>query len=680
MMKRLLSLMLFLLLGCTGLGILAISPGMTVNAASETPAIKAADPTEPIAQGTFGTCRYTVDQDGRMTIAPEEANSGMLGPASDNPWHKIENGAWTFPSWVSQVTTIQVAPGVRANSSSYNLFLGFKNVKTINLNNLDMRSVQDMSSMFEDCSNLEGVKFPITFQSNSATDMGFLFKNCTSLETADLSDLGSASLTDIRGMFEGCENLKAINWGQFDTSKVTSMSLLFFGCRALTNLDLSPLKTGEVKEMYAMFDGCKNVQTINFDGFNTENVQQMGLMFARCSSLKNLDLGHFNTSSLEDLYGMFTSCVSLEKLDLSNFNTDKVVDMGDLFFDCQNLTSLNISSLNTQNVINFVSTFARCNKLQALNLTNFNTKNALSQNPHATYGMFAGTPNLWQLDLGKDTQLGEDSELISPAIGTEVPDDSGFIARSGNWQAVVGGSDHAPRGPVYSTTALANLTSTANFSGGRFVWEQTTPGSSGSGSSSSQPETSTPQPAPSPQPTPAPAPTPENPETPATTPGQNEATTKQQVVYAVKGLYLYQRPTFNKGQRLVRYPKQKRINRPMFIVTGYARSANGALRYKVRDINPTRRTFGKVGYVTANDSYVKPAYYQTLPKSRRVTVIATKGVNAYRTRNLTGKVSHYKRGRQLQVKKLVKSGLTTRYQLTNGRYISGNKLLVIHQN
>lgn len=592
-MKRLLSLMLFLFLGCAGAGILAISPGVAVNAAGIQTATKSTKATEPIAKGTFGTCSYVVNQDGVMTIAPEEGSSSTLGSPAQSPWNEFDsNNGWTFPSWVPQVTAIQVAPGVQANRSSYNLFFGFKNVKEIDLSNLDMRDVEDMYSMFEGCSSLTSVKFPSTFQNNSVTDMSYLFINCKSLESINLENMSSNKLTNIQGMFQGCVSLKKLNLSNFNTDKVVNMEDLFYDCESLTDLDLS------------------------------------------------------------------------------NFNTDKVVSMNNLFYDCRSLTDLNLSSFNTENVMNFKRMFEGCDKLQALNLTNINTKNALNQNPLATQGMFAEIPNLWQLDLGKDNRLGEDSELISPAIGTEVPDDSGFIAKSGNWQAVADGSDHAPRGPVYSTAALANLTSTANFSGGRFVWEQTTPGSSGSGSSSSQPETSTP----------TPAPTPGKPETPATTPSQNEATTKQQVVYAVKGLYLYQRSTFDKGQRLVRYPKQKRISRPMFIVTGYARSANGALRYKVRDVNHTRRTFGKVGYVTANDSYVKPAYYQTLPKSRRVTVIATKGVNAYRTRNLTGKVSHYKRGRQLQVKKLVKSGLTTRYQLATGRYISGNKLLVIHQN
>lgn len=180
----------------------------------------------------------------------------------------------------------------------------------------------------------------------------------------------------------------------------------------------------------------------------------------------------------------------------------------------------------------------------------------------------------------------------------------------------------------------------------------------------------------------------------ATTPAASESTTQQAntastpnnvavkgaAVYATKGIYLYQNSTFKNTQRLAKYPKAKRISRPMFVVTGYAHSANGTLRYKVRDVNHGSKTAGKVGYITANQKYVVPVYYKTMPKSRQITVINPKGVNAYKRVNLTGKIVNYKKGTPLVVKKIVKHRLTTRYQLSNGTYITGNKKLVIQVN
>ncbi len=155
---------------------------------------------------------------------------------------------------------------------------------------------------------------------------------------------------------------------------------------------------------------------------------------------------------------------------------------------------------------------------------------------------------------------------------------------------------------------------------------------------------------------------------------------KGAAVYAVKPVYMYRHANFKKSQRVAKYPKAKRVNRPMFIVTGYARSTNGALRYKVRDVNNGKKTAGKVGYITANRKYVVNVYYKTLPKSKKITVISNKGVHAYKRASLTGKVKTYKKGTRLTVKKMVKHNLTTRYQLSNGYYVTANKKLVIQGN
>ncbi len=60
----------------------------------------------------------------------------------------------------------------------------------------------------------------------------------------------------------------------------------------------------------------------------------------------------------------------------------------------------------------------------------------------------------------------------------------------------------------------------------------------------------------------------------------------------------------------------------MFVVTGYAKSNGGALRYEVRDVNKHSKYYGKTGYITSNKRYVLNAYYQTMPKNKKITVIA----------------------------------------------------------
>ena len=180
-----------------------------------------------------------------------------------------------------------------------------------------------------------------------------------------------------------------------------------------------------------------------------------------------------------------------------------------------------------------------------------------------------------------------------------------------------------------------------------------------------------PLPNPLPKPTPAPTPLPQiKPESGL----PNYAATKGSATSPVNHIYLYKHSNFKKSDRIAEYVKKPRIYRPMFVVTDYARSITGKLRYKVTDVNHRSKTAGKSGYVTASWKYVRPVYYAS--KHSKITVISPTGVNAYKTEALTGKVKNYKQGTVLNVKGMVKHNLTTRYILTNGKYVTANRKLV----
>uniref|UniRef100_UPI00403F0972 MucBP domain-containing protein n=1 Tax=Lentilactobacillus hilgardii TaxID=1588 RepID=UPI00403F0972 len=154
----------------------------------------------------------------------------------------------------------------------------------------------------------------------------------------------------------------------------------------------------------------------------------------------------------------------------------------------------------------------------------------------------------------------------------------------------------------------------------------------------------------------------------------NYAATKGAVVYSLKRIGLYRSANFSKQARSAWYVKKPRVHRPMFVVTGYTRSASGTLRYKVRDVNHLTTHRYKTGYVTASWRYVRPVYYAK--RHTKITVINPRGVNAYRKENLTKKTRHYRQGTVLKVKRLAKHNLTTRFVLSNGRFVTANRKLV----
>ncbi|KRL14017.1 hypothetical protein FD12_GL001251 [Lentilactobacillus rapi DSM 19907 = JCM 15042] len=193
----------------------------------------------------------------------------------------------------------------------------------------------------------------------------------------------------------------------------------------------------------------------------------------------------------------------------------------------------------------------------------------------------------------------------------------------------------------------------------------------------SNPTPPNPGPGPKPEPTPQPTPTPSTP-TVTTQPSTPGIAKKGEAVYALKKIYIYSNKDFKQSERVASYAKKPRINRPMFVVTDYAKSKAGNLRYVVRDVNHHSKTAGKKGYITADYAYVRPVYYHSSHKT--LTVINPRGVNEYKNKNLTGKVKNFKQGTQLKVKGFVKHNLTTRYLLSNGHYITGNRKLVIAGN
>jgi len=145
------------------------------------------------------------------------------------------------------------------------------------------------------------------------------------------------------------------------------------------------------------------------------------------------------------------------------------------------------------------------------------------------------------------------------------------------------------------------------------------------------------------------------------------STVKGLKIYSKKAIYLYKNATFNKSQRLASYAKKTRVEAPVFTVTSEAKSKNGALRYKVTT------EAGKTGYVTANSAYTAPLYWAGNYKT--LYVINPAGTYEYKSTKFSksNRVKLLKQSTVVKVKKVVKSGLTTRYLLTNGNYISGNK-------
>ena len=237
--------------------------------------------------------------------------------------------------------------------SCWRMFSGLSNLIEIDLTNFDFSEVTRMNVMFQNCINLEYIKFNNNAEKKiNVGDMSSSFENCILLKSLDLSNLNTFNLKNMAKTFYNCWSLTSFDFNGFNTSLVTSFRATFFNCSSLQFLDLSSFDTSNVLTMNSMFYFCNSLMSLNLSSFNTINVGLMDFMFYGCNKLKYLDLSNFDTSKANYLSNLFYNCSELTSIDISNFNIENNPEMQDMFFNCNNLQYINISNFKGNTITN----------------------------------------------------------------------------------------------------------------------------------------------------------------------------------------------------------------------------------------------------------------------------------------------------------------------------------------
>lgn len=652
---------LLLLAATTGASLMFLTPAKAATTSAKTPTnltsqlekVTANDEEKPIT-GNYGDVSYKIENQ-VVTLS-----GGTLKP-NDNMFGLY---AWNEYPEYGITKIIITGPLTIAGDAGKYLFGNMPKLTTI-----------------------EGLSYLDTSQT---TSMASMFSGDESLTSLDLSTLKTGNVIDMSGMFAGDSKLTSLKFTNWNTSKVNKMNDMFMEDIALPSLDVSGFNTSHVFTMENMFGGNVALTSLNLGNFDTRNVETMAGMFIADSALKWLNVSSFDTPTVEDVNRMFAGASSLKTLNLAKMDLSQVTKpsaMEGLFAETSSLSRLILGPK-----VHFATNIAlgspaggTTGNWQAVNSEIGGTLSAPKGTVYSVANLIghygaAGVPvetYVPEKVMQDQSAITVKPELTLPIGGEFNPKDAFISAVTPEGRTTTNLDEAIADGLIITGSGFNPNTAGQHkvgfsFSGSDKVATTLVtinPNGGNSGGGNVTPPTLSPTPAPQPTPTPAPQPT------PPTIPGY--VTKKKAAVYALKAVYLYKNPTFKKNQRLVKYNKQKRVNRPMFVVIDYARSSNGTLHYKVRDVNHDRKSDGKIGYITANWKYVRGVYYQSVPKNKTITIISKKGVHAYRNKNLTGRVKSYKKGTHLTVKKLVKHNLTTRYLLSNGLFVTANKKLVI---
>ena len=201
---------------------------------------------------------------------------------------------------------------------------------------------------------------------NTGEDLFRGYNNCI---TIDVDIFDTSNVTYMSSMFYNCSSLTSLDVTGFNTSKVTDMNATFYNCSSLLSLESNIYNwdVSNVTTMNNMFSRCK-LTSLDLSNWNTSNVSTMFATFSGCDSLISLNLSNWNTPKLTYTYGMFSNCSSLTTLDISNFDMFNVGNMSVMFEHCDELSTIICTEETEQWIRNNATTM----KLDNINNITFN--------------------------------------------------------------------------------------------------------------------------------------------------------------------------------------------------------------------------------------------------------------------------------------------------------------------
>lgn len=295
---------------------------------------------------------------------------------------------WSFEA----LTTIEHLDYLNTSDveDMHSMFSNCTSLETLDLSSFNTKKVKYMDTMFNGATNLRSIKLPKGFIASSVTDLDATFRGCESLTELDLSGSNSENVKDMKEMFYGCKALSKLVLTDFKTEQVTTMASMFFFCSTLETLDVSSFNTENVTTMLGMFNNCSSLRSLDLPGFNTANVTQMSSMFKKCSSLRSLDLSSFDTRKVTEMQSMFEGCTNLESIDLSSFDTENMISMTGMFFSCTKLETLDLSSFATPKMETMPDAFGKCENLKTIYVSSAFTTDKVT----VDFSAFDGCVNL----------------------------------------------------------------------------------------------------------------------------------------------------------------------------------------------------------------------------------------------------------------------------------------------
>lgn len=207
------------------------------------------------------------------------------------------------------------------SASKKGTFKDFKNVKSINFDNINTNNCQYLSSLFMGCNSLESINGIEKINTDNNKAFTNMFDNCTLLKSVDISGWNFSKADNLWGMFGGCKNLSQIE--------------------GLENINVS-----KVQYFNSMFNNCYNIENINLSNWNTSRGISMRYMFAY-SKIKNINMKNIDMLNVTDTSEMFMNC-NIDNIYLNNIkiNLENITNYSNMFKGINDNVSIYVDDEN----------------------------------------------------------------------------------------------------------------------------------------------------------------------------------------------------------------------------------------------------------------------------------------------------------------------------------------------
>ena len=157
--------------------------------------------------------------------------------------------------------------------------------------------------------DLSGYKSKVILKfEEKITSLSYFFYGLKNIIEVDLSKFHTSLVTKLDLMFNECSNLEIVRFGDANLSNVKSMMSTFFECTKLIYIDLSNFDTLNVERMDNMFNNCESLIYLNLKKFKLTNSVYSNGAFSGVPSNAKYCIEDTSTKNILSISGTNSDC------------------------------------------------------------------------------------------------------------------------------------------------------------------------------------------------------------------------------------------------------------------------------------------------------------------------------------------------------------------------------------